>query len=49
MTSVTGKTADLGGSSMRGGRNVFQCHEDICASDPCANGGTCIGYGSSFM
>jgi hypothetical protein len=37
------------GNHAAGGRNVFQCHADICASGPCANEGTCIGYGSSFM
>ena len=40
----------FGGSSMRAkGRNVFQCHRDVCQPDPCGNGGTCVGYGSSYM
>ncbi len=37
------------GNEAADGRNVYQCHADICASEPCHNGGTCIGYGSSFM
>jgi EYS protein len=31
------------------GRNVGQCGLDICARNPCRNGGTCVSYGSSYM
>jgi EYS protein len=31
------------------GRNVFQCHEDMCTPNPCANGGSCVAYGASFV
>jgi hypothetical protein len=31
------------------GRNVHQCYTDVCSSNPCTNGGTCIPYGASFM
>ncbi|XP_040572701.1 protein eyes shut [Lepeophtheirus salmonis] len=51
---VTGQLTPLAlpskiGSSPIRGRNVEQCHYDICSSSPCSNGGTCIGYGASFL
>ncbi|XP_059087709.1 protein eyes shut-like [Tigriopus californicus] len=30
------------------GRNIQECHQDICSTQPCQRGGTCIGYGASF-
>ncbi len=40
---------NVNGHTMTKGRNVFQCHANVCSPDPCRNGGTCVGYGSSYM
>ncbi len=47
-TTLVGLGQQHGGSGVQG-RNVFQCHTDVCDGNPCLNGGTCIGYGSSYM